>query len=171
MPRTGTTLCHLPNWLCQREGFIPRSTPSSQFSSGPLSWRPTHASPPDGQKPRWLQSSIPPTATWLSLNYSEHNHSHVRRHTLPSWSSQLLITPFRLLTHNLSTSLVVQTQTTFSMLQIKHFDYRHLTSSPFLYLLLKLSEGITTLSEETTQRKHAYVTPSSSLNTNKLPSR
>ena len=51
------------------------------------------------------------------------------------------------------------------------YKHRHLTSSPFLYLLLKLSEGITTLSEETTQRNHTYVTPSSSLNTNKLPSR
>ena len=30
-----------------------------------------------------IQSSFPPTATWLSLNYSEHNPSHVRRHPLP----------------------------------------------------------------------------------------
>ena len=48
---------------------------------------------------------FPPTATWLSLNYSEHNPSHARRHTLPSQPSQLLITQFRLNTHNLSTSL------------------------------------------------------------------
>ena len=54
------------------------------------------------------QSSIPPTATWLSLNYSEHNPSHVRRHTLPSQPSQLLITQFRLNTHNLSTRLAAQ---------------------------------------------------------------
>ena len=57
------------------------------------------------KNPRWLQSSFPPTATWLSLNYSEHNPSHVQRHTQPSQPSQLLITQFRLNTHNLSTSL------------------------------------------------------------------
>ena len=49
-----------------------------------------------------IQSSFPPTATWLSLNYSEHNPSHARRHTLPSQPSQLLINPFRLFTHNLT---------------------------------------------------------------------
>ena len=52
-----------------------------------------------------IQSSFTPTATWLSLNYNEHNPSHVRRHALSSQPSQLLITQFRLNTHNLSTSL------------------------------------------------------------------
>ena len=40
-------------------------------------------SPPDAQNSRWLQSSFPTTATWLSLNYGEHNPSHVPRHALP----------------------------------------------------------------------------------------
>ena len=45
-----------------------------------------------------------------------------------------------------------------------HFDYRHLTSSAsFLYLLL-------TLSEETTQRKHTYVTQPILSNNNKQKS-
>ena len=43
----------------------------------------THASPPDAQKSRWLQSSFPPTATWFSLNYGEHNPSYVQRCALP----------------------------------------------------------------------------------------
>ena len=56
---------------------------------------------------------------------------------------------------------------TFSTLFIKTpFDYRHLTSSSPFYFS-QPSEGITTLSEETTQRKHTYVTPSPLLN-NKL---
>ena len=33
---TGTTLCHPQNWLCRCDAFIPFSTPSSQFKSGPL---------------------------------------------------------------------------------------------------------------------------------------
>ena len=37
--------------------------------------------------------------TWLSLNYNEHNPSHVQRYAL---LLNYLITPFRLLTHNLS---------------------------------------------------------------------
>ena len=37
------------------------------------------------------------------------------------------------------------------------FDYRHLTSSSSSqYFLTTISEGFTTLSEETTQRKHTY---------------
>ena len=56
-------------------------------------------------------------------------------------------------------------QIQYSMLQIKlsiktPFDYSHLTSSSFyLYLPLNLARGLTTLSEETTQHKHTYVTP------------
>ena len=40
------------------------------------------------------------------------------------------------------------------------FDYRHLTSSSSsFYFLTTISEGPYKLSEETTQRKHTYVTP------------
>ena len=53
-----------------------------------------------------------------------------------------------------------QKQTQYSMLQIKTilktpFDYRHLTSTFYLYLPLNLARGLTTISEETTQSKHA----------------
>ena len=86
---------------------------------------------------------------------------HVRRHTLPS---QLLITTFRLNTHNLSRVLQHQKQTQIFHAANKnrfikiYFDYRHLTSSSSFYFS-QPSEGLTTLSEETTQRKHTYVTP------------
>ena len=53
-------------------------------------------------------------------------------------------------------------------------SYERSPSIFFIILLLfltNLARGLTTLSEETIQRKHTYVTPSSSLNTNKLPSR
>ena len=49
------------------------------------------------------------------------------------------------------------------------FDLRRLTSSSSSsFYFLQPSEGLTTLSEEPTQRKHTYVTPSFSLNTNQL---
>ena len=53
-----------------------------------------------------------------------------------------------------------------------HFDSHILLlhHSNFIYPKT-LARGLTTLSEETNQHKHTYVTPSSSLNTNKLPSR
>ena len=110
----------------------------------------------------------------LSSKSNEHNPSHVRRHTLPSQPSQLLITQFRLNTHNPSRVLQHQKQTQYPMLQNKTlflktpFDLRRLTPlhhPPFIPH--NLARGLTTLSEETIQRKHTYVTPSSSLN-NKL---
>ena len=156
---------------------IPLSTPSSHFTSGPLSWRKHILSPNTRHETHGdIQSSIPTTATCLSSKCNEHNPSHVRRHTLPSQPSQHLITQFRLNTHNLSRVLQHQKQTQYSMLQNKnlfikiHFDSRHLTSSFYLYLPLNLARGLTTLSEETTQRKHTYVTTIFLAN-NKLPSR
>ena len=59
MPRTGTTLCH-PILL---------STPSSHFTSGPLWWRQRILSPNTRHETHGdIQSSIPTTATYLSLN-------------------------------------------------------------------------------------------------------
>ena len=65
-------------------------------------------------------------------NPKKHNPSHVQRHTLPS---QLLITQFRLNTHNPSRVLQHQKQTQIfhaanKNLFIKiYFNYHHLTSS------------------------------------------
>ena len=58
----------------------------------------------------------------LSSKSNEHNPSHVRRHTLPSQPSQLLITQFRLNTHKPSRVLQHQKQTQYSMLQIKTYS-------------------------------------------------
>ena len=106
----------------------------------------------------------------LSSKSNEQNPSHVRRHTLPS---QLLITQFHLNTHNPSRVLQHQKQTQYSMLQIKTLSLNTFRLSPsyffiiiILLFLTNLARGLTTLSEETTKRKHTYVTPSSSLTTN-----
>ena len=48
------------------------------------------------------------------------------------------------------------------------FDLRHLTSSSSTFYFTPISEGLTTLSEETTQRKHTYVTPNFPSLTNQL---
>ena len=81
MPRTGTTLCH-PKIGYVNAMLLFRSRHTSyQFTSGPLQWRQRILSSP----------KIPDT-----------RNSHVRRHTLSSQPSQLLVTQFRLLTHNLT---------------------------------------------------------------------
>ena len=147
MPHTGTTLCHPQNWLC---GFDAQLSSRHLALHSPLCHFNGDQCTPLHQTHKTHGDSkvhFPPTATWLSLNYSKHNPSHVRRHTPPSQPSHKSISsPYRLITHNLSTSPAAQTQTSFSMLQIKtilktHFDYQHLSSSSFLYLLLKLKRG------------------------------
>ena len=94
MPHTGTTLCHLKIGYVNAMLLLRSRHTSYQFTSGPLQWR-----------QRILSSSkIPDTRNYtVTLKF---NPSHVRRHTLPSQPSQLLITQFRLKTHNPSTSLV-----------------------------------------------------------------
>ena len=78
MPRTGTTLCHPQNWLCRCDAqlssrHLALNSPLDHFNG-----HNAHSSQiPDTWNSRWLQSSFPPTATWLSLNYGEHNPSHV----------------------------------------------------------------------------------------------
>ena len=106
MPRTGTTLCHPQNWLCRCDAQLSSRHLALNSPLGHFNGDNAHSPQiPDTRNSRWLQSSIPPTATWLSLNYSEHNPSHVRRHTLPSQTSQpshkSISSPCRLYTHNL----------------------------------------------------------------------
>ena len=93
MLRTGTTLCH-PKIGYVNAMLLFRSRHTIyQFTSGPLQWRQRILSSP----------KIPDIRNYtVTLKF---NPSHVRRHTLPSQPSQLLITQFRLNTHNLSTSL------------------------------------------------------------------
>ena len=101
----------------------------------------------DDSKVYFLQRQIR-----LSLNYSKHNPSHVRRYVLLSQLSHNSISspysqPFPM-------RLAAQTQTTFSMLQIKTIlknTFQIRTSWTFSLYIPK------TLSEETTQRKHTHI--------------
>ena len=73
--------------------------------------------------------------TTLSLNYVEHNPSHVRPYALPSQVSNNSISPF-------PSRIAAQKQTKYSMLQIKSipkntFPPRHLETS-LLYIPNKL---------------------------------
>ena len=118
---------------------------------------------PDTWNSQWLQSSFPPTATWLSLNYVKHNPSHVR------WQRaaflNFLITPFRLSYSQLSyetcstnTNYIFHAANKNYSLKT-HFDYRHLTSSSFSFIYpTSFSEGITNLARKQQQRQHTYVT-------------
>ena len=125
MPSTGTTLCHPQNWLCRFDAqlssrHLALNSPLGHFNGDqrtPL--HQTHETHGDDK------SSIPPTATWLSPPYGEHNPSHTRRHTLPSQPSQpsheSISSPYRLFTHNLTTSLAAQT----TKLRLKLFYVAH----------------------------------------------
>ena len=146
----------LQNWLCRSERNPALDTHGDNANSPQISD---------------TKLTVTSKVQFLQLQHVFHqkckkyNPSHVQRHTLPS---QLLITQFRLNTHNLSRVLQHQKQTQIfhaanKNLFIKiYFDYRHLTSSSSSFYFL------TTLSEETTKRKHTHVTPSSSLLTNQL---
>ena len=135
------------NWLCRSEGNPALDTLALNSPLVHLNGDNAYSSQiPDTQnymvtsKVQFLQLQ-----QCLSSKSNKHNPSHIRRHMLPS---QLLITQFRLNSHNLSQVLQHQKQTQYSMLQIKNlflktpFDHRHLTSSSsfYLYLPLKLSE-------------------------------
>ena len=178
MPRTGTTLSH------PKIGYV-NVMPSFHSRHLALNSPLDHFNGDNARlSTRRTKTMVTPMATWLSLNYSEHNPSYVQQHTLPSQPSQLLITQFHLHTHILSTSLAAQTQTTFSMLQIKTIP-KHISTISILLLhpsfitLKTLARRLTTLNEETTQHKHTYVTTiflannklSPSLNNNKISSR
>ena len=109
---------------------------------------------PDTQKPQWLQSSFPSTETWLSLNYGEHNPSHVRRYAL-SFSTLSYLHFVSSLTCSTNANYIFHAENKNHSLKT-HFDYRHLTSSPFLYYL-------TNLARKQQQSKHTHVYNPSSL--------
>ena len=93
------------------------------------------------------------------LHQTHKNHGDSKVHFPPTAT-------FRLYTHNLAYRLAAQTQTKFSMLQIKTIPKNISTIGILLHHSLLLF--LTTLGEEATQRNtHTHVTPSSSLNTNK----
>ena len=73
-----------------------------------------------------------------------------------------LINPYRLHTHNLSTSLAAQTQTQYSILQIKTIPKNTFRLSASYFIILSFiyptsfREGPYKLSEEITQRKYTH---------------
>ena len=119
----------------------------------------THASPPYAQNSRWLQSSFPPTATWLLLNYSEHNPSHVQRHALSSQLYHISISsPY---SQSLQRDLEHRKRTQYSMLQIKTIlknTFRLHTSWTFSFIYpVSFSEGLTNLARKQINIKsHAH---------------
>ena len=134
MPRTGTTLCH------PKIGYVdPTRNPALNSLLGHFNG--DHA-----------RLSTRRTKTMVTL---KHNPSHVRRPMLPSQPSQLLITQFCLNTHHESCS--TKSKPKYSMLQIKPYSKNAFRLSPsyFIIILLfltNLARGLTTLSEEATQR-------------------
>ena len=137
MPHTGTTLCHpkigyVNAMLLFRSRHLAINSPLGHFNGdnaySPSKKYQTHEIHGD------IQSSFTPTATWLSLNYSEHNPSHVRRHVLPFQPSQLLITQFRLNTHNLSTSLAAPKANPIFPAANKTYSPKHISTMAILLL-------------------------------------
>ena len=139
MPRTGTTLCH------PKIGYV-------DLTVIPLSTRmeitPTLLKYQTYKTTRWH----PKFNSYNCNNVfrqkcKQHNPSHVRRHTLPLQPPQLLITQFRLNTHNPSRVLQHQKQTQIFHAANKNlfiktpFDPRHRTSSSSSNYFSQPSEG------------------------------
>ena len=111
----------------------------------------THASPPNPpytQNSRWLQSSFPPTAN-MAFAKLQRTQSLACPKIRAAFSKLHFVSLF-------TTRLAAQTQTTFSMLQIKTFLKNTFRLSAFYFFILPLLPY--KLSEETTQRKCTYVT-------------
>ena len=97
---TGTTLCHPQNWLCIcnalfRSRHLALILPLDHFNGDNARLSPNHQTlkTHGDSKVYFLQRQ-----TWLSLNYGDHNSSHVPRYTL---LSQLYHISISSLTHNL----------------------------------------------------------------------
>ena len=117
---TGTTLCHPQNWLCQCDALfcswhLALISPLDHFNGDNARLSPNHQThkTQGDSKVYFLQRQ-----TRLSLNYSEHNLSHVQRYALLSQLSYNSISSLHSLT-TFPTRLATQTQTKFSLLQIK----------------------------------------------------
>ena len=122
MPRTGTTLCH------PKIGYVDLSViPLSKRMEITLT-----LSKYQTRNSRWHPKFNSYNGNMSFVKNAKNTIPHVRRHTLPS---QLLITQFRLNTHNLSRVLHHQKQNPIFHAANKNlipkipFDDRHLTSS------------------------------------------
>ena len=148
-PHTGTTLRHPQNWLCRLRCRISLRHQALISPLGHIFPRP-HASPRNNQKhkltvtPKFISPNSKPDFRYILRIYFPRTSNNTRCYL------NFLITPFRLFTSFLPTRLAAQTQTKYSMLQLKTTikTFRHLGTS-LLLLPYKLSE-------ETTQRKHTH---------------
>ena len=116
---TGTTLCHPQNWLCQcdalfRSRHLALISPPGHFNGNNARLSPN---PPDTQNSRWFQSLFPPTAnkTFAKLRQTQ----SLARPTIRAAFSTLSYLHFVSLLTTFPTRLAAQTQTKYSMLQIK----------------------------------------------------
>ena len=130
---TGITVCHPQNWLCRWDAqlssrHLALNSPLGHFN-GDNARLSTNA-----QNSWWLQSSFPPT--WLSLNYSEHNPSHVRRHVLSSQLYHISISsPY---SQSFLRDLQHKKQTQYSMPQIKTIPKNTFRLSASYFFILPL---------------------------------
>ena len=117
MPRTGTTLCH-PKIGYVDLSVIPLLTRKLSIHLWSTFMEITHTLPKyqTHKTARWHPKFNSYNCNNVFRQNPKHNPSHVRRHTLPSQPSQLLITQFHLNTHNPSRVLQHQKQTQYFML-------------------------------------------------------
>ena len=125
MPRTGITLCH------PKIGYVGLSVISLSTRMEITPTLPKYQTRNSRWHPKFNSYNCNMSFV-KNAKKKKHNPSHVQRHTLPS---QLLITQFRLNTHNLSMSLAAPKANPIfhaankNLFTKTHFDYRHLTSS------------------------------------------
>ena len=153
MPRTGTTLCH-PKIGYVDQSVIPLSTRMEitptlpKYQTRNSRWHPKFNSyncnmsfVKNAKKTQSLTRPTTHAAISTSLNSITSQHSQ----TFTSLAAPKANPIF----HAANKNLIPKTP----------FDYRHLTSSSSsIYFLTTISEGPYKLIEETTQRKHTYVT-------------
>ena len=132
---TGTILCHPQNWLCRwdaqsRSRHLALNSPLGHFNGDNACLSPNHQThkTQGDSKVYFLKWQ-----TRLSLNYGEHNPSHVRPYTLPSQLYHISISS--LTRKTFLRDLQHKQQPRYSMLQVKTipkntFRLRHLEPSP-----------------------------------------
>ena len=117
-PHTGTTLCHPQNWLCRLRCRISLRHLALISPLGHIFWRP-HASPRNNQKHK-----LTVTSKFISSN-GKHDFRYLLRTYLPrtSYNTRCDLNSFIASNHSLTsfltTRLVAQTQTLYSMQPLK----------------------------------------------------
>ena len=149
MPCTGTTLCHpkIGNVNLTRNPVLDTLAPISPLGHFNGDQRmPLHQTDKNHGDSK-TQSLTPPMTHAAISTFSTSHNAISSQYAQPCTS--LAAPKANLIFHAANKNLFIKTP----------FDYHHLTSSSFYLLFLTtLARGLTTLSEETTQRKHTYIT-------------